>query len=310
MTPRSGEAGSGHGEGARELPTRPGAYRWYYFDLVAGDVTAVCIFMIGSLFSPRYASRVKKGANPQAHSAINFALYENRVPQQWVLSEYQQVSLEKNTLRIGSSSLTWNDDGTIHVSISERTPVWGKPAQCEFEFCPEVRGADAYQLVDGLPHYWHPYAPRGTAKLTLPLQNRVLEGRGYHDGNHGETPLGTDLEGWDWSRTHHVDSTHITYRPWHDGVTPLQVAVTAEGVTSCRSHTDAPMTSRTRWGLPVPRSLSGLPTSLLESSPFYARLEAGDASAHTVCEVADFKKFRSPLITWMAHFRTRVEAGR
>lgn len=291
------------------MPTKPGAYRWYYFDVVAGDVTAVVIFMVGSLFSPRYARAASRGAGPQAHSAINFALYEKGEPKQWVLSEYQRLTRTEDTLRIGRSSLTWNDDGSLHVTVSERTPVWGKPAQAELHFTPEVTGAEAFQLVEGLPHFWQPYAPRGHAKLSLPLHGLALEGRGYHDGNHGETPLGTDLEGWDWSRTHLADATCITYRPWHASVAPLRVEASHRGVSHARTPEVAPTTSRTKWGLPVPRSLSGRPASLLESSPFYARLEAGDGSAHTVCEVADFKKFRSPLITWMAHFRTRVETS-
>ena len=39
------------------LPDRPGAYRWYYADVGCGDVSAVVIFLVGSLFSPRYAAR-------------------------------------------------------------------------------------------------------------------------------------------------------------------------------------------------------------------------------------------------------------
>lgn len=289
------------------LPSMPGAYRWYYFDVVAGDVTAVVIFMVGSLFSPRYA---RSRGNPQAHSAVNFALYENGEAKQWVLSEYDRVSLDDDTLRIGNSSLRWNVDGTMQVTVSERTPVWGRAAQAELVFSPEVRGHEAHRLVDGLSHHWHPYAPRGDATLKLPLRNRTLHGRGYHDGNHGDVPLGTDLEGWDWSRTHDAVETRITYRPWGDGRAPLSVTATGDGVKHERRVFPRDDTTRTKWGLPVPASLHGRRTTLLESSPFYARLEAADDGTHTVCEVADFKKFRSPLITWMAHFRTRVEASR
>jgi carotenoid 1,2-hydratase len=46
---------------------------------------------------------------------------------------------------------------------------------------------------------------------------------------------------------------------------------------------------------------------LVESSPFYARQVARSGELHAIGEVADFRRFRSPLVRWMAHFRTRVE---
>ena len=39
------------------LPERAGAYRWYYADVGSGEVSAVVIFLVGSLFSARYAAR-------------------------------------------------------------------------------------------------------------------------------------------------------------------------------------------------------------------------------------------------------------
>jgi carotenoid 1,2-hydratase len=67
----------------------------------------------------------------------------------------------------------------------------------------------------------------------------------------------------------------------------------------------------TGWGLRVPARLQvgnqvvGEPR-LLESSPFYARLEARQGALDSLGEVADFRRFHSPFIRWMAHFRTRV----
>lgn len=288
------------------IPTTSGAYRWYYFDVTAGDFTAVFIFMIGSLFSPRYVRSARRGAQPLAHAAINFALYEKGQPRQWVLSEYPLLSLEDGarTLRIGGSRLRWNDDGTMSASVAERTPWLGKPVRAELHFTPEVRGTDAYQLVNGLSHYWQPFAPRGSAKVSLSYRDLTLEGRGYHDGNHGEVPLGTDLRGWDWERTHHRDFTRITYRPWQDETTPLVVSASAGALIATRAHLPPAMTVTTGWGLPVP---AREPMALLESSPFYARLEHREEHAETMGEVADFQRFRTPPFTWMASFRTRVE---
>ncbi len=56
------------------LPDQPGAYRWYYADVTAGDVTAVVIFMIGAVFSPRYSAAAARGGRPIDHCAVNLAL--------------------------------------------------------------------------------------------------------------------------------------------------------------------------------------------------------------------------------------------
>ena len=69
------------------LPQRPGAYRWYYADVACGEVSAVAIFLVGSLFSPRYAADGR--ALPTEHCAVNFALYVGGRRRQWVLSEYR-----------------------------------------------------------------------------------------------------------------------------------------------------------------------------------------------------------------------------
>lgn len=67
-------------------PDRPGAYRWFYSDVTAGEYSAVFIFMVGSLFSPRYAVGARRGALPLEHCAVNFALYRQGVRRCWVLS--------------------------------------------------------------------------------------------------------------------------------------------------------------------------------------------------------------------------------
>jgi len=228
-------------------------------------------------------------------------------PRQWVLSEYPLLSLEDNarTLRIGGSHLRWNDDGTLSASVSERTRWFGKPVRAELHFTPEVRGEESYELVPGLSHRWQPFAPRGHAKLSLSWRESSVEGRGYHDGNHGEVPLGTDLRGWEWQRTHHGDFTRITYRPWHDRGMPLLVSATSAGIVDTRAPLPPSETTTTGWGLTVPAETN----RLLESSPFYARLEKNSEHAQTVCEVADFQRFRALHIRWMAYFRTRMECG-
>lgn len=289
-----------------ELPAKSGAYRWYYADVSAGDVSAVFIFMVGSIFSARYSASLKKGGLPREHAAVNFALYEKGVRTLWVLTEYQAVSVDDDarTLRIGASSLSYDDDGFTMV-VKEKTTPWGSPTEATLRFTPQAPLGDELTLVDGLSHRWRPICPRGEARVTVPTQDVDVTGRGYHDGNHGDVSLGSDLSGWEWTRTHHDDATRIHYQPW-GGAPAIDVHATTNELTVRRAAATAPATTRTGWGLRVPAHLGvGEAPVLLESSPFYARLEAQAADAQAIGEVADFVRFHSPAVRWMANFRTR-----
>jgi carotenoid 1,2-hydratase len=294
-----------------ELPAASGAYRWYYVDVTAGDRTAVFIFMVGSIFSARYSMALKKGGLPREHAAVNFALYEKGVRTMWVLTEYGDVKTpDAQTLQIGNSTLQYERRGLRAVIRDKTTPFmltgWGGPAHIELELTPDGPTHDEVRLVPGLEHFWRPIAAR--ARATVRVKERDLEftGRAYHDGNHGQVPLGFDLPGWEWARTHSATETTVVYRPWAD-VPALQVRVDAKHA-QCSTIDLGPRSAvRSSWGLPVPSTLgiTGAPT-LIESSPFYARLEAQAAGHHALGEVADFARFHNRSVRWMASFRTRA----
>lgn len=289
-----------------ELPTKSGAYRWYYADVTAGDVSAVFIFMVGSIFSARYSASLKKGGLPREHAAVNFALYEKGVRSLWVLTEYQAVSIsdDARTLRIGGSSLSYDDAGFTMV-VKDKTTPWGAPTEATLRFTPKTSLGPDLELVEGLSHHWRPICVRGEARVTVPTQDVDVTGRGYHDGNHGEAPLGSDLSGWEWTRTHRPHDTGITYRPW-GGAPLIDVLATDRDVHVQRRASEPIPTVRSGWGLRVPSTLGvGGAPAMLESSPFYARLEAQSADAQAIGEVADFARFHSPAVRWMANFRTR-----
>lgn len=285
-----------------ELPQGPGSYRWYYVDATGGGFTAVAIFMIGSLFSARYAARARQGAEPRQHAAVNFALYERGVRRAWVLSEYPDVSADARTLRIGGSSLCYLGARGLRIDVAERTAPWGRPFEAHLTLEAEGPSVEPLELVSGLSHRWHPIAPMAKARLEVPSLGLSTEARAYHDGNHGRAPLGSDLRGWDWSRSCEAGRTVITYHPW-DSAEALHVTVTAGEAHVRRAAKPAGPRERTAWGLDVPKG----PSRLLESSPFYARLESAEGGRHALGEVADFRRFHSPWIRWMASLRTRVE---
>ena len=299
-----------NGPGLHPMSVSPGAYRWYYADVVAGDTTAVFIFMLGSLFSPRYAARARSGGRPVEHCAVNFALYRRGVRRQWVLSEYPGAKQSEAELRIGDSHLAYRDDGTVEFFVRARTAPFGGVTKAFLKLTPEGPGLGDQLLVPGLSHRWAPLLLRARATLRLPLLGLALEGHGYHDTNAGSEPLGTDLAGWTWARVPGSAAPHVNYRrPAGAG---LHVRGTDAEASVVRAPSARGASTLTGWGLRVPRALEAGPErlgapSLLESSPFYARLEAAAPGLHALGEVADFRRFRSPLIRWMAHFRTRVE---
>jgi carotenoid 1,2-hydratase len=295
-----------------EIPSGSGSYRWYYVDVTSGDFTAVFIFMIGSVFSARYSTSLKRGGVPREHAAVNFALYEKGVRTLWALTEYGDLALsaDARSLHIGRSQLRYTGNG-LEAQIRDKTAPflvtqWGTPLEVQLELANIGPSLDEVRLVEGRSHFWRPIAPRAWATVRIKGLGLKLEGRAYHDGNHGLVPLGTDLRGWEWVRRHDADSTGIVYRPWTDS--PAIIAsISSTGSSLRREHLPAPPSERSSWGLKVPSSLgvSARPM-LMESSPFYARAEASADGVHALGEVADFARFHAPSVRWMATWRTRA----
>ena len=288
-----------------ELPSRSGAYRWLYVDFTAGEWSAVAIFMVGNIFSPAYSARAAKGAAPTGHSAVNFALYQRGVRRKWVLTEYPSAEL-RDGLLIGRSS--WRAGAkVIEVRVADRTAPWGRSAEASLEFERVGDVGPALQLVPGQPHWWQPFAPRARARLLVPELGLDVVGRAYHDGNHGDEQLGGGLPGWRWRRTHTADETRVLYEP--PGESAIALTARDGSLTVTRTASAEIEQRRSGWGLQLPEQYDGAAPRLLESSPFYARLEGVTDGAHTLGEVADFRRFHHPMVRWMANFRMRTGAS-
>ncbi|MCW5892840.1 MAG: carotenoid 1,2-hydratase [bacterium] len=296
--------------GPPPLPARSGAYRWLYADVQAGPVTVVCIFMLGALFSPRYAVAARRGAAPLDHTAVNCAVYRDGRRVAWAFTEWEGAEAGPVHLRIGRSTWCWTDGG-VAITVDERTAPWGTPLRLSLRLHPDTDAGPAIALDARRRHHWQAAMPRARARLTVPGLGLHADGLGYHDGNHGEEPLGGDLPGWTWARVHGARRTTIAYHlpaPAHT----IVVDAGSDGVTDARTPPAEPPQRRTRWGLAVPQRLAVgdrvlVPAHLLESSPFYARLEARGAASGGIAEVADFRRFQQRRIRWMAYFRMRRE---
>lgn len=298
----------------RELPRAPGAYQWFYADASNGDVTLVVLFMVGSPFSRRYAA---SPGDPSAHSAVNVAVYRAGHPMTWVLTEYPQASLESAnggaTLRIGPSSLTWREDGRVTISIDEREPGRnGRRIRLDGDISPQSPRLGPIELAAG--HHWEGLALRAHGSFSIPDLSIGMRARAYLDSNRGDEPLGQSLPRWRWTRALGRDDTRVLFLlPDGGGVLAFATDRRATYRALPRIVRLTPGDAWTGWGLRVPQQLElapGAPVRRLESSPFYARLEASTDGAHVMSEVADFRRFRAPWIRWMADFRTRREVAR
>jgi carotenoid 1,2-hydratase len=292
------------------LPQRRGAYLWLYSDAVVGDVTAVCIFLVGSVFSPRYVGRAGR---PLDHCAVNFALYRRGRRVAWAFTEYPGIAhAGTHALRIGSSTLAYRPDGSLVLEIAERTAPWRRPLRARLALTPVSASTAALPLDAERLHRWEPRVVRATARLQVPALGIDGTGLGYHDANRGDVPLGGRLPGWWWARVHTADASLVRYGvhghpseievTTRDGEEPLVVSAP----TAVRGR------RRSAWGLVLPTDIGAgtrpiAAGRLLESSPFYARQEARADGVHALGESADFRRFRSPLIRWMAYFRMRTE---
>jgi carotenoid 1,2-hydratase len=288
------------------LPARGGAYRWYSADVVAGDVTALVTFMLGSVFSGRYSTSHKKGGAAREHAAVHFALYEKGVRVAWVVNEFQDVCVEDDgrTLRVGASSLSYRDEGFTMRVVGMQTP-WAAAVEATIDFvCDTPPGAEQ-AVVNGLVHRWQPLCVRGRAHLVVPTWELDVTGVGSHDSHAGDVPLGMGgLVGWDQVRTHRAATSDLRLAPWG---APALIAESVNGAVCVARHDLEVERTRSNWGLGLPTSLgvAGPPT-VLESSPFYARLEASADGAHALAEVADFERFHGSSSGVRADGKARV----
>lgn len=291
------------------LPESSGAYRWFYADAHAGPYTVVCIFMVGAVFSPRYAAAARRGARPLDHCAVNCAVYRGGRRIAWAFTEHMGADAGDASLRIGTSRFAYGAGGTVEIVVDERTAPWGRPLRVDLVLEPSAPPAPEVRVDGQGPHRWEARLPRARARLAV--DGEEARGVGYHDTNHGPERLGAALRGWRWTRVHGPETTWIRYRP-PAPARGLEVVAAADGTTLRDAILPAEPLRRSGWGLALPLRLAAGPVELpapavLESSPFYARLEATAPTLHAVGEVADFRRFDSPLVRWMAHFRMRVE---
>jgi len=323
---------------------RPGGYAWWYFDAVSDDGTRAltAIFFIGSVFSPDYAARVRRGepARAEEHLGVNLALYERGRKRAWVMSEHRAGALGgvgDAGPRIGESSIervSGDGRGALRITIREHTAPFlltlaGVGARVEGTIDVEPLGPpiDPVELhAEGdVRHLWHVLMRSARVRVRFTRPDFGFDGVGYHDVNAGDGRLENAFASWSWARFHEPTRkearTTIVYATHERSGAARAWVVDArdDEPTVARTAALLPEGERRRapWGLMVPRwfavddagrTLRCTPTRILEAAPFYARYAArlGDVSGSTgVGEFLDLDRFRDRGIQFLLRFKTR-----
>lgn len=325
---------------------RPGGYAWWYFDAVSDDGARAltAIFFIGSVFSPDYAARIRRGeaARAEEHLGVNLALYERGKKRAWVMSEHGIAALRAigdGGPTIGDSRVERTETGGLRVTIREHTAPFfvalagiGARVEGTIEVDPLGPPLDPVELhAEGdVRHLWHVLMRAARVRVRFDRPDFAFDGVGYHDVNAGDGRLERAFRSWSWARFHDARGgtdarTTIVYATHERGGAARAWVVDArdDERTQARPATLLPEGERRRapWGLMVPRwfavddggrTLRCTPTRILEAAPFYARYQArlGDVSAITdgrtgVGEFLDLDRFRDRGVQFLLRFKMR-----
>ena len=325
---------------------RPGGYAWWYFDAVSDDGARAltAIFFVGSVFSPDYAARVRRGepARAEEHLGVNLALYDRGRKRAWVMSEYGERALGgvgDGGPRIGESGIE-RDGDKLRVTVRERSAPFllalagvGARVEGTFDVEPHARPLDPVEIAPAdrahERHLWHVLVPRARIRVRFTRPDFAFDGVGYHDVNAGDGRLERAFASWSWARFHESDRTTIVYATHERSGASRAVVVDAPdgGPAAARTATLLPEGERAPlpWGLSMPRwfavedgarALRCRPTQLLEAAPFYARYAAtleqrnqptveGVRQITGVGEYLDLDRFSDRGIQFLLRFKMR-----
>jgi carotenoid 1,2-hydratase len=289
----------------------PGGYAWWYFDAVSDDgrYACACIFLVGSVFSPDYAARIRRGerARAEEHLGVNLAVYERDRPCLWVMSEHGEGALGGvggGGLRIAGNGIERSSDGKLTIAIDDETAPFlvalagrGRRVAGTIELEPLGPSLPPVPLLpgggasdgsggEGERHVWHVVAPRARFRLRLERPRLAFEGIGYHDINAGNARLERAFASWSWARCHDRNRTVIGYAVRaRGGATGGFIAEASDRAVGCReAGLSDGAARRAGWGLSIPSQftltagdgarLVCTPTRIWDVAPFYARYAA------------------------------------
>ncbi|MCA9525314.1 MAG: carotenoid 1,2-hydratase [Myxococcales bacterium] len=290
-------------------------YTWWYLDVLdpASGQGLVVIFLLGNVFSPRYArARKQNPADPLDFCAVNVALYGP--VRAWAMTEHPPAAVVRDAgqLTLGASTLTWDGDDLV-ARLSERTAPFPGRIAGEVRLRPTARPGLHHRLDAAGLHHWWPVAPVATAEVTLQRPDVRFTGLAYHDMNHGAGPLEQSFRAWDWARASHAEATEVVYDAVErDGSAPrFGARFGADGSVTPVDPAEVTPLPRGRWGVQGQARAAGPVTvrAVLEDTPFYTRSWLEGPAGHAMHESLDLDRFDRGWVRFLLPFRMRGGFG-
>lgn len=324
------------------LLKRPGAFAWWYVDLVDehGD-GLVLIWSWGLPFLPGLAGAARRGAPvaPGDRPSMNVAVYQGGMPRFYLLQEIdpQDARWDPETDRweFGQSRITLDrtSDGRHHLRVTLDCPVPGMPDRLQGTV--EVIGHERIHEGDGHGdprHAWTPLmtACPGTAKLRCGDWSADITGRAYHDRNSGVQPMHTlGIDRWWWGRLalpgreliyYHLvpedpgeDTQTLVVEVDSNGRTRLAESARVEILDTRRSIYSLSWTTRLRFWDPDGQEVRVRMTAGVDDSPFYQRLliegTCGGESGRGVAELVVPDAIDPDWMRWLVGMRVHHAGG-
>jgi carotenoid 1,2-hydratase len=299
-----------------DTPVVEDGYVWWYADAVSDDGQhgITLIAMVGSVFSPYYASARRRGpADPLNYCALNVALYGPR-RKYWSMTERNRSAVLRSpdSLCIGPSRVDWSPEG-LTFDIEEITvPIPGR-LRGQVRIRPQTINERSFALDGGGLHRWWPISPHSRFEVEFDRPGLAWQGTGYVDSNFGDTPLERSFEGWHWSRATLADgSTAILYdvTERRGNLRSLAIRVDQQGNVSPIHLPPLSALPPTGWRIhrrTRSERLDARVQRTLEDTPFYARslvettlLGEPVVSVH---ESLSLRRFESRIVQLMLPFR-------
>jgi carotenoid 1,2-hydratase len=221
------------------------------------------------------------------------------------------VTRSKDTLAIGPSSFSWDEDA-LTVHINELATPFPRRVRGKIRVEPEAINPHSFLLEARGRHFWRPIAP--SARVSLDLLEPYLRwrGRGYFDTNAGAEPLENAFSRWTWLRASLRDGAAILYDAERRRESPLSLALRFDRLGGYESIEPPPPATLPPTGWRVARQTrsddgQAFVERGFEDTPFYARsLVSASLCGERVAamhESLSLDRFANPLVRLMLPFR-------
>ncbi len=291
-----------------------GGYLWWYVDALSDDGLhgLTLIAFVGSVFSPYYAWKLRRGAPPaDDFCCLNVALYGPR--RRWAMTERGARWCERDAhhFRIGPSSLHW-DGSSLIIDIDEVGVPIPQRVRGRVVLHPGRLFNFSVPIDRRGQHRWGPIAPSARIEVDLDMPRLRWQGPAYLDSNEGDEPITRACREWDWSRSPLRDgSTAVLYDVQHWDGSDQVLALRFDrdgGVTPFEAPPRQPL-PRTAWR--IARRMRGpAPAQVLhqlEDTPFYQRsVVRSELLGETVTsfhETLNVPRLASPVVQGMLPWR-------